>query len=118
MRALVLLLPLCLFAVSTFAQDLPNIVDGELRGLVTTYKSIHSHPELSHHEERTAAILADALRRDGYAVTVRVGKYPDGSQAYGVVGITEERTWPAVADSGGHGCIAGDGGDRRKLCKP
>lgn len=96
MRAAFLLFFLCPFVRSTFAQDLPNIVNGELPGLVTTYKSIHSHPELSHHEERTAAILADALRRDGYAVTVRVGKYSDGSQAYGVVGILKNGPGPQL----------------------
>jgi hippurate hydrolase len=55
--------------------------------LLATYKDLHSHPELSHHEERTAGILADGLRKAGYAVTDHVGVYPNGSRAFGVVGI-------------------------------
>jgi hippurate hydrolase len=55
--------------------------------LLETYKDIHAHPELSHHEARTSAILARGLREAGYTVTEHVGVYPDGSQAFGVVGI-------------------------------
>ncbi len=55
--------------------------------LLATYEDLHSHPELSHHEQRTAGIVARELRAAGYAVTERVGRYPDGSSAYGVVGV-------------------------------
>jgi amidohydrolase len=90
-------LPL-LFAVSAplVAQDLPAFVQGELPGLVETYKAIHAHPELSHHEEQTSALLAGELRKAGYAVTERVGKYPDGSQAYGVVAVLKNGDGPTV----------------------
>jgi amidohydrolase len=71
------------------AEDLSRLVDGELPGLVSTYKGIHAHPELSHHEEITAALLATELRKAGFTVTEHVGKYPDGTQAYGVVAILE-----------------------------
>jgi amidohydrolase len=64
--------------------------------LVDTYKGIHAHPELSHHEEQTAALLAAELRKSGYTVTERVGKYPDGTQAYGVVGILENGRGPKL----------------------
>ena len=54
---------LCLSAASScWAQTLPAIVNGELPDLVETYKGIHTHPELSHHEEHTSALLADELR--------------------------------------------------------
>jgi amidohydrolase len=69
------------------APDVDLYVNGELAGLVDTYKGIHAHPELSHHEEHTAALLAGELRKAGYTVAERVGKYPDGTQAYGVVGL-------------------------------
>ena len=65
------------------AQEVPALVDKQLPGLLTTYKGIHTAPELSHHEAQTSALLADELRKAGYTVTERVGKYPDGSQAYG-----------------------------------
>jgi amidohydrolase len=87
---------LSLLSAHLAAQDLSTFVNDELPGLVSTYKSIHSHPELSHHEEHTAALLAAELRRAGYAVTEHVGKYPDGSQAYGVVAILQNGAGPKV----------------------
>jgi hippurate hydrolase len=66
------------------------------QGLVDIYKDLHAHAELSHHEERTSGVLAKALRAAGYAVTERVGKYPDGSQAYGVVGLLKNGTGPTL----------------------
>jgi amidohydrolase len=87
---------MCALAASATAQSLDSLVGPQLTGLVDTYKSIHSHPELSHHEERTAGTLAAELRKAGYIVTERVGRYPDGSQAYGVVGILENGPGPRV----------------------
>jgi amidohydrolase len=86
----------CSFTAAAGAQSLDSLVRPQLPGLVDTYKTIHAHPELSHHEERTAGILAAELRKAGYAVTERVGKYPDGSQAYGVVGILENGPGPRL----------------------
>jgi len=64
--------------------------------LLALYKDLHSHPELSHHEERTSAIVADALRKDGYAVTDHIGIYPDGSHGFGVVGILKNGPGPRL----------------------
>jgi amidohydrolase len=86
----------CLAAMPAVAQDVPSFVNSELPSLVDTYKDIHSHPELSHFEARTSHLLADALREAGYTVTERVGKYPDGSQAYGVVGILKNGAGPTL----------------------
>jgi amidohydrolase len=86
----------CLFAVPAMAQDLPAFVNGQLPGLVDTYKNLHAHPELSHHEEQTSALLAAELRKAGYTVTERVGKYPDGAQAYGVVAILKNGDGPRL----------------------
>lgn len=63
---------------------------------VTLYKDLHAHPELSHHEERTSAILASALRAAGYTVTDHIGIYPDGSHAFGVVGILKNGPGPTL----------------------
>ncbi len=87
---------LCLTVAPLAAQDLPAFVNSELPGLVDTYKGIHAHPELSHHEEHTSALLADELRKAGYTVTEHVGKYPDGSQAYGVVAILKNGDGPTL----------------------
>jgi amidohydrolase len=86
----------CFAAESVLAQDLPAFVNSELPGLVDTYKGIHAHPELSHHEEHTSALLAEELRKAGYTVTEHVGKYPDGSQAYGVVAILKNGDGPIL----------------------
>ena len=48
--------------------------------LESVYKDLHSHPELSMQENRTARIAADRLRAAGYEVTTGVGKT-------GVVGL-------------------------------
>jgi amidohydrolase len=86
----------CVLSAPVFAEDLGRLIDGELPGLVSTYKDIHAHPELSHHEEATAALLATELRKAGFTVTDHVGKYPDGTQAYGVVGILENGPGPRL----------------------
>ncbi|HSY96355.1 MAG TPA: amidohydrolase [Steroidobacteraceae bacterium] len=89
---------LCLLAAPALAaaQNLDAVVNGELSNLVETYKGIHEHPELSHHEEHTAALLAGELRKAGYTVTERVGKYPDGSEAYGLVAILQNGPGPRL----------------------
>ena len=78
------------------AQEVPALVDKQLPSLLTTYKTVHAAPELSHHEAQTSAMLADELRKAGYTVTDRVGKYPDGSQAYGVVAILKNGPGPTL----------------------
>src|SRR6185437_7847516 len=62
-------------AVSLPAQDLKTFVNSQVPGLVTIYKDLHAHPELSHQEAHTSALVADELRKAGYTVTERVGKY-------------------------------------------
>src|SRR5580693_800758 len=81
------------------AQDsssLPASVQEQLPALSETYKHLHRNPELSHHEEKTSAYLAGELRKAGYTVTERVGKYPDGSQAWGIVAILENGPGPRL----------------------
>lgn len=76
----------CLFLTATSARGqqakLDELIDRETPSLLSTYKSLHAAPELSHHEEKTSAIVAKALRGLGYMVTEHVGKYakhPRGS---------------------------------------
>ena len=97
MRNTLFVLPLAsLFAGAIIAQDLATSVNGQLPGLIDIYKGIHAHPELSQHEEHTSALLAAELRKAGYIVTEHIGKYSDGSQAYGVVGILENGPGPRL----------------------
>jgi amidohydrolase len=83
-------------AMTAGAQEVPAGVNQQLTGLVATYKGIHAAPELSHHEAKTSALLAEEMRKAGYTVTERVGRYPDGSQAYGVVGILKNGAGPTL----------------------
>jgi hippurate hydrolase len=89
---------LCLFAVSGFAQQTPqSLADAELPSLLGIYKDIHSHPELSAQEERTAALVAKELRAAGCEVTEHVGKYENSKlKAYGVVGVMKNGDGPTV----------------------
>ncbi len=98
MRLLPLAALLCA-AVPALAQSgaaVQSFEQQQLPALLTMYKQIHAHPELSHHEEHTSAMLADGLRQAGYTVTDHVGVYPDGSHAFGVVGLLKNGTGPTL----------------------
>ncbi|HEY3627250.1 MAG TPA: amidohydrolase [Terracidiphilus sp.] len=95
------LAPLAAFASATWLQaqapaKIDASVQAQLPALTETYKQLHRSPELSHHEEKTSAFLAAELRKAGYTVTERVGKYEDGSQAYGIVAIMENGPGPRL----------------------
>src|SRR5579884_2019846 len=61
----------------------------ELNDLEALYKDIHSHPELSLQEKRTAGLAAERLRAAGFEVTEGVGKT-------GVVGLLRNGEGPTV----------------------
>jgi hippurate hydrolase len=60
-----------------------------LPDLEAVYKDIHSHPELSMRENRTAGMAADRLRAAGFDVTTSIGKT-------GVVGLLRNGNGPAI----------------------
>jgi len=64
-------------------------LNGLLPDLEAVYKDIHSHPELSMQENRTARIAADHLLAAGYEVTTGIGKT-------GVVGLLRNGNGPTV----------------------
>src|SRR5690348_9332250 len=70
---------------STILPELNDL----LPDLEALYKDIHSHPELSMQETRTAGIAAERLRAAGYEVTTGVGKT-------GVVGLLRNGDGPTV----------------------
>src|SRR5438093_13078363 len=93
------LLPLSLaVALTSFAQQTPQqIADAELPSLLTIYKDIHTHPELSTQEQRTSALLAKELKAIGCHVTENVGKYEKAGQKwFGVVGVMKNGDGPVV----------------------
>src|ERR1022692_4716235 len=96
MKSFVLALFAFLVPTVSSAQDLPVLVTTEMPQLLTIYKELHQHPELSHQEKQTSALLADDLRKAGFTVTENVGKYEDGTQAYGVVAVMKNGSGPTV----------------------
>lgn len=85
--------------LSCFAQQTPQqIADAELSSLITIYKDLHTHPELSGHEERSAGIVAKELKALGCDVTEKVGKYEKANlQCFGVIGVMKNGDGPVVA---------------------
>jgi hippurate hydrolase len=100
MKKLTFLAVLCgifLAAPAMAQQSLDGMLDRDIAQLVSTYKMLHAAPELSHHEEKTAAFLASQLRALGYTVTERVGKYAQTEwTSYGVVAIMKNGAGPTV----------------------
>jgi amidohydrolase len=99
MKTRFLAFALALVSVPLFAQQTPqSIADAELPSLLTIYKDLHTHPELSTHEERSAAIVAKELKAVGCEVTERVGKYDKpGLTCFGVIGVMKNGDGPVVA---------------------
>jgi len=94
----IVLLSILLPGLSLFAQQTPqSLADAQLPSLLGIYKDIHSHPELSGHEERTALLIAKELRAAGCQVTEHLGKYENSKlKGYGVVGVMKNGDGPTV----------------------
>lgn len=80
-----------LAVVSASAQSTPfkDQLEPVFPDAYALYLDLHQHPELSSHETRTAALLAQRLRQLGYEVTENVG-------GTGVVGIMKNGSGPTV----------------------
>ncbi|MDQ8704962.1 amidohydrolase [Streptomyces sp. LHD-70] len=63
--------------------------EDRLPGLLALYEDLHAHPELSFQEFRTAEVVADRLREQGWEVTEGVG-------GTGVVGVLANGAGPVV----------------------
>ena len=74
--------------VAPVARLLSGLPD-QLPGLLALYEDLHAHPELSFQEFRTAAVVAERLRKQGWEVTERVG-------GTGVVGVLANGEGPVV----------------------
>jgi amidohydrolase len=78
------------------AYDLParkaqvmKKIDAEINSLDALYKFLHTHPELSYEEEKTAARLAKELRTLEFEVSEKVG-------GHGVVGTLRNGEGPTI----------------------
>lgn len=76
-------------AQATPDKQIVTLVNKEYDSLEKLYKRLHSHPELSFQENQTSGLLADELKKLGYAVTTHVG-------GYGVVGVLLNGPGPVV----------------------
>jgi hippurate hydrolase len=87
--AFFLFLPSLLFAAEPWRSPSPQQIDAIYPQMRALYEDLHRNPELSLHEEKTAAKVADQLRKLGFEVTTGVGNT-------GVVGVLKNGTGPTV----------------------
>ncbi len=73
-KILAALLATCAIAAPASAQDLRQAINADMPDLMTLYRDLHAHPELSMQETRSAARMADEARRAGFTVTTGVGR--------------------------------------------
>jgi amidohydrolase len=86
-------LPLALLSGNLWAADSwsvpPAQIDAVYPQVESLYMDLHRNPELSYHEEKTAAKIAEQLRKLGYEVATDVG-------GTGVVGVFKNGAGPVV----------------------
>jgi hippurate hydrolase len=75
--------------VKSRSDEVKKRIDVDYERLDALYKHLHANPELSLHEARTSARLAQELKEIGFDVTERVG-------GYGVVGVLKNGDGPTV----------------------
>lgn len=88
-----------LLALSVSGQQpsLDAMIERDMASWLTTYKSLHAAPELSHREEKTSAFVAGELRKLGFTVTERIGKFQNAQWlGYGVVAVMKNGPGPTV----------------------
>ncbi|HKU76704.1 MAG TPA: amidohydrolase, partial [Pyrinomonadaceae bacterium] len=98
MRKLPLLIAaLAVLALNVNGQSLDAMIDRDITSWLTTYKTLHAAPELSHREEKTSAFVAGELRKLGFTVTERIGKFQNEQWVgYGIVGVLKNGPGPTV----------------------
>jgi amidohydrolase len=79
----------CAMSAPVSAQDLRQAIAGDMGDLMTLYRDLHAHPELSMQETRSAARMAAEARRAGFTVTTGVG-------GTGVVAVMENGPGPVL----------------------
>ena len=88
LKSMVLVLA-CGVAARAGAEEPKEWLVKNLDDLVALYKQFHANPELSFREEKTAARLADELKKLGIEVTTGIGRQ-------GVVGILKNGAGPTL----------------------
>jgi amidohydrolase len=75
--------------IQDWSKEISQKIDSEVADLDGIYKYLHRNPELSMKEFRTAAKMADELKKLGFDVTEKIGQT-------GVVGIFKNGQGPTV----------------------
>jgi amidohydrolase len=79
--------------VSAAPADLRELVQSkvshEYSNLFELYKHLHTHPELSLHEEKTGVRIAEELKQAGFEVATKVG-------GHGIVGVLKNGQGPVI----------------------
>lgn len=86
---LIFCLPIGALPPANGAEPVTEWLQAETPELTQFYKSLHETPELSHEEEKTAAQMAEQLRKLGFTVTEKVG-------GHGVVGVLKNGAGPTL----------------------
>lgn len=73
----------------TAGEGVAAVIAADMPGLMTIYRDLHAHPELSFQETRSAGIMARAAREAGFQVTEKVGRT-------GVVAVLRNGPGPTV----------------------
>lgn len=88
---------LALFVATQSASVPKSWLDAELPKLESLYRELHTAPEISYQEAKTAARMAAELKAVGCEVTERVGRYAvTGQGAFGVVGVLRNGEGPTI----------------------
>jgi len=88
-KSAILLLSAMLAMSAADADILSDSVTGDMPRLLTLYRDLHSHPELSRQEKQTSARLAKEISGLGFKVTPGVG-------GDGIVAVLENGPGPVV----------------------
>ncbi len=75
--------------MTSSADDILAGYESLRAGQEALYKDLHEHPELSHHEHRTARCVAGELQKYGFTVQTEIG-------GTGVVGVLANGAGPAI----------------------
>jgi hippurate hydrolase len=77
--------------------SLDAMIDRDIASWLTTYRNLHTTPELSHREEKTSAFVAGELRKLGFTVTEHIGKFQNAQwNGYGLVAVMKNGPGPTV----------------------
>ena len=99
MRKLFLVAVLAALSINVNGQQLSldAMIERDIASWLSTYKTLHAAPELSHREEKTAAFVAGELRKLGFTVTDRIGKFQNAQwNGYGVAAVMKNGSGPTV----------------------